>query len=85
MEKTITKKMLTGLMNDRNTIRQKVNALISQKELQAHKGVQLDGIHKTSEGYWSAIRFPQWVKTENANGDKAYRFHCTEDGEFISW
>ena len=79
--------MLTELMSDREQICERINAFISpEKKLQAHKGTLLDGVHKTSEGYWSAIRLPQWVKTENANtNDKTYRFICTENGDFIGW
>lgn len=85
MEGTIKKEMLTELMNDRDSICEKINKLISpDKALQAHKGVRLDGIHITSEGCWSAVIFPQWVKCEPSHV-KSYRFSCTENGEFIGW
>lgn len=84
MKQVITKEMLTELMSERKNICERVNAFICHmKKLQAHKGAQLDGVHQTSEGYWSAIRLPQWVRTETES--KTYRFKCTETGEFISW
>ena len=81
----VTREMLTGIMSDRATICEKANALISSKKIQPHKGVLLDGIHGTPDGFWSAIKFPQWVILDDNNGFKSYRFSCTEDGEFIAW
>jgi hypothetical protein len=82
---TITRESLTSLMGDRSTVCEKANALISPKKIAPHKGVRLDGVHGTPEGFWSAIIFPQWVVLADTNGDKSYRFRCTEDGEFIDW
>lgn len=85
MEKIITKEMLTDFMKKRDTVCEKVNNFICPtKKLQPHKGARLDGIHNTSECYWSAIVFPQWVKLE-PSWTKSYRFICDKNGEFIQW
>lgn len=85
MEKIITREMLTDLMENRDTICEKVNNFICPtKKLQPHKGARIDGIHITPEGCWSTLIFPQWVKLEPLWG-KSYRFICDENGEFISW
>lgn len=87
MEKIITKEMLTDLMQNRDTICEKINDFISPaKKLQPHKGVRLDGVHFTSEGCWSKITFPQWVKLEPSWAyEQSYRFVCDENGKFIEW
>lgn len=62
-----------------------LNAFISDKPLQPHKGVILGKIRKTDIGYWSSITFPQWVVLEDNQANKTYRFECTKDGEFIAF
>lgn len=62
-----------------------LNAFISEKPIQPHKGVVLGKIRKTDSGYWSSITFPQWVVLEDNPVNKTYRFDCTEDGAFISF
>lgn len=85
MENAITREMITDLMRDRHEIPEKLNEFISPaKKIQPHKGVQLDGIHFTPDGCWSAITFPQWVKC-SPSWTKTYRFVCDENGEFIEW
>jgi hypothetical protein len=83
---------LTNLMADRETICDKVNDVISPKkkirraENVRYKGVNLDGIHVTSEGFWSALIFPRWVVLEGRwNWTKEYRFTCDENGNFLAW
>jgi hypothetical protein len=67
---------------------EKLNDFISpKKKLQPEKGVQFGRIVTTSEGTWSSLSFPQWVRLEDeaTKATKTYRFKCDANGKFIAW
>lgn len=81
----ITREMLTACMADRSKCLSRVNAVICSTPLNPWQGATFGKIRVTPDGCWCTLNFPQWVRTENPDGRKSYRFRCTPEGEFLAW
>jgi hypothetical protein len=54
---------------------------------QDREGCSLGKIIKTSSGYWSFIRLPEWVYLEDVSSPSYnfYCYECDEKGNYIRW